>query len=1832
MTDMSFIADIDDIADIGDITDVTNITNNTNTTTEDDSFINISDKKAFFFGLGVSHSQINLIWMDFIEVVIIYIYLDLFSYSIYQTVNTIGRARNKTNKINYYNLYLNSQVRDAACKMTEKEYKKHSECMKYNFDLAIMKYQEFKYYMENGKSIINIKNNVNKNDFATEKKKEENNIMTNTKTLIDDKNNKKNDKEKEFDYSYNPKNIGLYYKTEIRKPNADNDEEENNLKESIQMTKTMIIKKSSILANLNDRETASNKIYEKFRQFIYLSIHNVILIFIIIISMMISGLISSFYLIFSLYFLITSTRIYLGNKYYYPKAIKRLLRITILLDISLQIIYQTIDTKKITGEFSRDTIYKILEIIGLNKILSFSSEKGVIETILDIKQMALVLAKAFIYLFMSLQVLVYSSQNFQEYYLSYIITRNNNLRRAGLMNVFKFNNKRIEVMGQSIKLRQDMSKEMDKLQKTLEKWNDNIMKYNKSQSLLMLTQNELDNLNIQNKDSIIENDNDDSEMLERKDTIQEAYGEKKSEVLKTGSSLLSNLIKMKSSNNPIILEESEELDKNYMSENLNIDEIKEDNKNKLLSTTNYYTNNLFMNHPFKKPEDMKKEYVPEEKVIENIKSWLLGGFLIKLLLKLHKYAVDYNNISKHEKDIYEKETIQGKIETTSFIENIIDVELKTLDLSHFTLEEMPIVKTYFDGTRAKTIEKNKKGKEINQKFKKGINLAMKIGKITKKNDENPKRKVTFNLFDKKNQLSSESPKTNLKKTRKRLFSLRRKKKGQEKEQEKYINLNVPKFLKLEKFMKNKIFVKYLKPGFIIMNILKDCNSFCSNNFHWVCYITMIINHIMSSSILSLFYPLSIFCYALLEYPRPKRGYWSLCFVYTVLLSMLKFFVQLKFISGNLFFSNLIQNSEHYKLGLKICTSTFSKDFFMYIVFDYLVIIILLINDFLLVFRGLFLHREQEIENIYQAMKRISITKDLALGDLETIRLFNDSFLLKEVEILEKFHDIKKKIHIRDYMERGQKKTLKDKSDNSDSEQEQKKGKRKLGYSERAKLFTKSRFKKKRDKGKENDEEGKDEEMTDKKGEKGEEEEKDEKKEEERKEEENKDKERKDEENKEKDKKDKDKHEKHKKDPKYDETQRSYFQTLFPKIRNEKPGNEYYVTYTLIMFFIILYLLFFYTRMVQDKTYGAVTVETKQFSGAMVMFLILHVAFLVYDRIIFISQNRNNLSYEYILYDKVTKKRLTELEFNQIKSDITKEYPNIKRDHFIIPPEYSDKLKEQYNIVYIQTEEFNMPLFNKYILHMVIVIFGHIFVFFFMPMCGNVNLNTRIFCLKDEKECNDFLNNKVIIIFYCLYVIYFIFSGLQIKYGFYDMKRKSVLKSKSNSISGGFYNGYKNIPFLYEIKLAIDWTFTGTCLDIFQWNKFESIYDIIYTTNCSMTGINSKPVGQEIGKVNKFFMGGLLSFALVVILIGPIIIFSSLNPLNTLNNLTSADLKVELCFGYKNKIMKNYTIYRNSKPQSIDSITQEEMNEFHYSKASDTRNFPVEQIQTVTFFEENDRNWELSRPHINKLIGLINERNNSKSSDNEIVSIDLVLEYSFYRLLPPESQHVLKRYNKTIFEKYNKSFENNEKMELLESALANCYDINITYENIYSPPIRLKANSHPKRILNEKYFKNLPVQLGFVGCKNISNENRKSYLESYFIFSYYNKNKNKTEGIKFHIFSDQVSSTTLNYSVLTFYVGFVLVAGNYIRNFFSGQSQKISLTEMPHNEELLTLCEGIKVSRYSSNYEEEEKLYYILIEIMRSPDYLRLLTSSSIDQYNQRLIMNNKNCKTSDDVE
>jgi hypothetical protein len=296
-------------------------------------YLKINEKKAYFFGLGVSNYQIYLIWMEFIEVVIIYIYLEYFSYSIYYRKNRIGRSKDKLNKIQFKNLDLN--LKEISLKLSNDEYEEHKKCMKYNFDIDIWSFNDFKDTMKKGehpsKKLKVLSNIINENGDYTE-------LSSNFP-----------DEEKEVDEM----------------------DDLNENKDSKSLTHIPRNRTYSKILN-KDEEERTDQYFSALKNFIFLSFHNIILIIIIIISMMISGLISIIYIIYSLAFLIKSTSIYLGKQYSYPRAIKKILRVLILIDITAQIIYQSpyFDSENIKGWIF------ILQNIGLNKILIFQNQEG----------------------------------------------------------------------------------------------------------------------------------------------------------------------------------------------------------------------------------------------------------------------------------------------------------------------------------------------------------------------------------------------------------------------------------------------------------------------------------------------------------------------------------------------------------------------------------------------------------------------------------------------------------------------------------------------------------------------------------------------------------------------------------------------------------------------------------------------------------------------------------------------------------------------------------------------------------------------------------------------------------------------------------------------------------------------------------------------------------------------------------------------------------------------------------------------------------------------------------------------------------------------------------------------------------------------------------------------------------------------------------------------------------------------------------------------------------------------------------------------------------------
>ena len=81
-------------------------------------------------------------------------------------------------------------------------------------------------------------------------------------------------------------------------------------------------------------------------------------------------------------------------------------------------------------------------------------------------------------------------------------------------------------------------------------------------------------------------------------------------------------------------------------------------------------------------------------------------------------------------------------------------------------------------------------------------------------------------------------------------------------------------------------------------------------------------------------------------------------------------------------------------------------------------------------------------------------------------------------------------------------------------------------------------------------------------------------------------------------------------------------------------------------------------------------------------------------------------------------------------------------------------------------------------------------------------------------CNTFTNNGWIITFYLFLCVYFALQAYQMRIGLPEIRKGSFLMDSFNPVSSVIYRAYLGIPFIFELRTLIDWTFTQTSLDAF----------------------------------------------------------------------------------------------------------------------------------------------------------------------------------------------------------------------------------------------------------------------------------------------------------------------------------------------------------------------------------------------------------------------------------
>lgn len=350
-------------------------------------------------------------------------------------------------------------------------------------------------------------------------------------------------------------------------------------------------------------------------------------------------------------------------------------------------------------------------------------------------------------------------------------------------------------------------------------------------------------------------------------------------------------------------------------------------------------------------------------------------------------------------------------------------------------------------------------------------------------------------------------------------------------------------------------------------------------------------------------------------------------------------------------------------------------------------------------------------------------------------------------------------------------------------------------------------------------------------------------------------------------------------------------------------------------------------------------------------VLIYVGFIVIDRLIYNSLARNNIVLSRMYFDKRNGNKLNEKEFKLLLKS------NSSTD--------DENFKSNYEEIYLQNEETNYPLILKYIISIIFLIFSHVFIFFYLPMMGNYNLNRKIVCPNASIKCNNFINNKLIITFYLIHTMYYIFSALQIRHGLLDLRKTSILMKKDNLLYYGIFKIYKEIPFLFELKHSLDWTFTKTSLDIFQWIKLESAHDLFFISRCYMKSYLSKVIGETITGIEKVVFGLTFFLFILLCLVGPIMLFSNLNPATELNNIKDASIKIKLNF-QTSRSNDTFILFQAS-PYSIKQVERNELKKLSKDYIS---TFNPEQTQMLTFNNVSETMITLPSEYIKYIINTL----------------------------------------------------------------------------------------------------------------------------------------------------------------------------------------------------------------------------------------------------------------------
>jgi hypothetical protein len=214
---------------------------------------------------------------------------------------------------------------------------------------------------------------------------------------------------------------------------------------------------------------------------------------------------------------------------------------------------------------------------------------------------------------------------------------------------------------------------------------------------------------------------------------------------------------------------------------------------------------------------------------------------------------------------------------------------------------------------------------------------------------------------------------------------------------------------------------------------------------------------------------------------------------------------------------------------------------------------------------------------------------------------------------------------------------------------------------------------------------------------------------------------------------------------------------------------------------------------------------------------------------------------------------------------------------------------------------------------------------------------------------------------------------------------------------------------------------------------------------------------------KFLIGILGTLGLVTVIAGPLLLFSSLNPIAEENMVkgTSLNLAIEVNVTRYSDIINRYSLFSNDHVKVLRNIENELYDELHMGVNTITKNIKRGQMQEIAMSTTSDTVWDIAPPSQSLLF----EQISNAREESTRLPINVRLTYSFTRDNPAGNQEVSHsiaidvtkiQNNDTIIKSLYDATNPNSTCELQN-------DIRFTIKALYYPVISLYENNDPEII-------------------------------------------------------------------------------------------------------------------------------------------------------------------------